>query len=241
MSFFRTENILMHIDLGGGVGYALSWIEAMGIMFGLLCIWCASKEKTINYLFGLISVTLFSVIFFQIHLYASLLLQLFFFGANIYGWYIWSHQAHSNHALLYIRWLSLPKAIMLALIVATSIPLMAINIDRIFASIMQIIAVVMQSMGIKFQISDLQCDAFPFWDSVVMVLSIVAMILMIRKYVENWLLWIVIDAISVAIFVYQGVYAMALEYIILAAIALHSFCLWMKSARQNHSYPLSTV
>lgn len=77
MSFFSTSNILVHIPLGAG-GYDLSWIEAIGTLFGLLCIWYASKEKIINYLFGLINVTLFAVIFFQIQLYASLLLQLFF-------------------------------------------------------------------------------------------------------------------------------------------------------------------
>lgn len=41
-----------------------------------------------------------------------------------------------------------------------------------------------------------------------MVLSIVAMILMTRKYVENWLLWVIINVISVVIFALQGVYAM---------------------------------
>lgn len=55
----------------------MSWIEAVGTLFGLLCIWFASQEKTINYLFGLINVTLFAVIFYQIQLYGILLLQLF--------------------------------------------------------------------------------------------------------------------------------------------------------------------
>ncbi len=53
MSFFSTGNILVHIPIGAG-GYDLSWIEAIGTLFGLLCIWYASKEKIINYLFGLI-------------------------------------------------------------------------------------------------------------------------------------------------------------------------------------------
>ncbi len=77
MDFFSTHNILVHIPLGAG-GYDLSWIEAIGTLAGLLCIWFASLEKIINYPFGLINVTLFAVIFFQIQLYASLLLQLFF-------------------------------------------------------------------------------------------------------------------------------------------------------------------
>ena len=59
MDFFSINNVMVNIPLGEG-GYALSWIEAIGTVFGLLCIWCASREKIINYLFGLINVTLFA-------------------------------------------------------------------------------------------------------------------------------------------------------------------------------------
>lgn len=109
MDFFSTHNILIHIPIGAG-GYDLSWIEAVGTIAGLLCIWLASLEKISNYFFGLVNVTLFAIIFFQIQLYASLLLQLFFFAANIYGWYAWSRQTKDNQAELKIRWLPLPKA-----------------------------------------------------------------------------------------------------------------------------------
>lgn len=77
MDFFSINHLLVHIPIGRG-GYNLSWIEATGTLCGLLCIWLASKEKVINYLFGLINVTLFALIFFQIQLYSSLLLQIFF-------------------------------------------------------------------------------------------------------------------------------------------------------------------
>ncbi len=68
MTFFDINHTLVNIPIGGG--YAMSWIEAVGTLFGLLCIWFASQEKTINYLFGLINVTLFAVIFYQIQLYS---------------------------------------------------------------------------------------------------------------------------------------------------------------------------
>ncbi len=77
MDFFSVQNILVHIPIGAG-GYDLSWIEAVGTIAGLLCIGLASLEKISNYFFGLINVTLFGIIFFQIQLYASLLLQVFF-------------------------------------------------------------------------------------------------------------------------------------------------------------------
>ena len=60
------NTVLYHFNLG--VGYSLSYIEAVGTIFGLLCIWYASKEKIFNFYFGLINVTLFAIIFYQIQL-----------------------------------------------------------------------------------------------------------------------------------------------------------------------------
>lgn len=237
MEFFSTQNILVHIPLGKG-GYDLSWIEAVGTLAGLLCIWLASREKISNYLFGLINVTLFAIIFFQIQLYASLLLQLFFFAANLYGWYAWSRQ-NDDGAALQIRWLPRGKAIAWGAGSVAAIALMTIWIDPVFAFLTELAVMLMQTLGLKVAMPELQPDAFPFWDSTMMVLSVVAMILMTRKYVENWLLWVIIDVISVWIFARQGVYAMALEYLILTLIALNGSWLWIKSARQHGTRPLN--
>ncbi len=238
MDFFSTQNILVHIPIGTG-GYDLSWIEAIGTIAGLFCIWLASLEKIVNYAFGLVNVTLFAIIFFQIQLYASLLLQLFFFAANIYGWYAWSRQTSQNEAALQIRWLPLPKALAWLAVCVVAIGLMTVWINPVFAFLTRIAVSVMQSIGLNVTMPDLQPDAYPFWDSCMMVLSIVAMILMTRKYVENWLLWVVINVISVAIFALQGVYAMALEYLILTFIALNGSRMWMNSARDRGSRALS--
>lgn len=238
MDFFSTQNILVHIPIGTG-GYDLSWIEAIGTLAGLLCIWLASLEKIGNYALGLINVTLFAIIFFQIQLYASLLLQLFFFVANIYGWYAWSRQTSGNQSLLQIRWLPLPKAIAWLVIIIAAIGLMTIFIDPVFAFLARVAVTVMQSMGVNITLPEHQPDAYPFWDSCMMVMSIVAMILMTRKYVENWLLWTVINIISVVIFALQGVYAMSLEYLILTFIALNGSRMWIKSARLSGSRALT--
>nr|WP_318382344.1 nicotinamide riboside transporter PnuC [uncultured Enterobacter sp.] len=238
MDFFSTQNILVHIPIGAG-GYDLSWIEAVGTVAGLLCIWLASLEKISNYAFGLLNVTLFAIIFFQIQLYASLLLQLFFFAANIYGWYAWSRQTSHNEAVLQIRWLPLPKAITWLVICVVAIGLMTVWINPVFAFLTRTAVAVMQALGLNVAMPALQPDAFPFWDSCMMVLSVVAMILMTRKYVENWLLWVVINVISVVIFALQGVYAMSLEYMLLTVIALNGSRMWIKSARERGSRALS--
>lgn len=62
MDFFSTANIWLYIPLGQE-GYQLSYIEAVGTLAGLLCIWLASQEKIINYFFGIINVVLFGIIF----------------------------------------------------------------------------------------------------------------------------------------------------------------------------------
>lgn len=238
MDFFSTQNILVHIPIGAG-GYDLSWIEAVGTVAGLLCIWLASLEKIVNYFFGLVNVTLFAIIFFQIQLYASLLLQLFFFAANIYGWYAWSRQTQQHEAELQIRWLSKPKAIGWLAACVVAIGLMTVYIDPVFAFLTRVAVNVMQFFGLNVTQPTLQPDAFPFWDSCMMVLSIVAMVLMTRKYVENWLLWVIINVISVVIFALQGVYAMSLEYLILTFIALNGSRMWMNSARERGSRAFS--
>ncbi|MBE5250928.1 MAG: nicotinamide riboside transporter PnuC [Enterobacterales bacterium endosymbiont of Blomia tropicalis] len=238
MDFLSTQNILVHIPLGAG-GYDLSWIEAIGTLAGLVCIWLASLEKVINYPFGLINVTLFAVIFFQIQLYASLLLQLFFFVANVYGWYAWSRQTSDNQAALKIRWLPLPKALIWGAVCVIAIGMMTKYIDPVFAVLTRAAVSLMNGLGLEVAMPQLQPDAFPFWDSCMMILSIVAMVLMTRKYVENWLLWVIINVISVLIFARQGVYAMSLEYIILTLIALNGSRMWIKSAREHGSHALS--
>lgn len=238
MDFLSTQNILVHIPIGAG-GYDLSWIEAIGTVAGLLCIWLASLEKIVNYFFGLINVTLFAIIFFQIQLYASLLLQLFFFVANIYGWYAWSRQTSQREAELQIRWLPKAKAMGWLAACVVAIGLMTAYIDPVFAFLTRMAVNIMQLLGLNVTLPALQPDAFPFWDACMMVLSIVAMVLMTRKYVENWLLWVLINVISVVIFALQGVYAMSLEYLILTFIALNGSRMWMKSARERGSRAFS--
>ncbi len=114
-----------------------------------------------------------------------------------------------------------------------SILLMTWFIDPVFAMLTRVMLALLQTVGMQVAMPELQPDAFPFWDSTMLVLSIAAMVLMTRKYVENWLLWVIIDVISVVIYAVQGVYAMSLEYVLLTVIALMGSYSWIKSAQRN--------
>lgn len=80
-----------------------------------------------------------------------------------------------------------------------AIGLLTLFINPFFAFLTRIAVSLMQALGLQVTMPELQPDAFPFWDSCMTVLSVVAMILMTRKYVENWLLWVIVNVISVVI------------------------------------------
>ncbi|HIF9329465.1 TPA: nicotinamide riboside transporter PnuC [Photobacterium damselae] len=231
LAWFDINNTLVNFPIGDG--YAMSWIEAIGTIFGLLCIWFASKEKTINFLFGLINVTLFGIIFFQIQLYGLLLLQVFFFCANIYGWYAWTQPSSENGDTLEVRWLSKEKLVLTTAISIIAIGLLTVYIDPVFFALANISVDALNLFGANLAAPSLQPDAFPFWDASMTVLSIMAQILMTRKYVENWILWVIINIISIGLYAAQGVYALSIEYAILLFVAANGARCWIEIAKKN--------
>ncbi len=227
---FSIKTILYHFTLGNG--YDLSYIEAIGTVFGLLCIWYASQEKRFNFYFGLINVTLFAIIFYQIQLYANLLLQIFFWVMNVYGLYAWGRSS-SEAENLKIRWLTLPQLALTIIGSLLAIALLALYINPFFNGLTIIAVKLMQFVVPNLTLPTLQADPDPLMDATVTVLSIVAMVQMTRKLVENWLLWVVIDLISIVLYAKQGVYFMALEYVLLTFIALNGSWAWIKAASQK--------
>ncbi|QSX33203.1 nicotinamide riboside transporter PnuC [Shewanella avicenniae] len=232
VSWFDINNTLVTIPLGGG--YAMSWIEAVGTVFGLLCIWLASQEKTLNYPFGLINVSLFAVIFFQIQLYGLLLLQLFFFCANVYGWYAWTHPSDGGKPLK-VRWLSRQWLLLTVGIAIAAVGLLSRYIDPVFAALATSTVEALNLLDANIAMPELAPDEFPLWDAMITVLSLIAQVLMTRKYVENWWLWVLVNIISVGVYAAQGVYAMAIEYTILLFIAGNGARSWMATAKLNGS------
>jgi nicotinamide mononucleotide transporter len=67
-----------------------TWLEIIGVITGLLCVYLAAVNNIWNWPFAIISVTIYIFIFFEAHLFADMGLQVYFFIVNIYGWYYWS-------------------------------------------------------------------------------------------------------------------------------------------------------
>mgnify|MGYP000848308190 FL=1 len=151
---------------------------------------------------------------------------------NVYGLYAWGRSS-SEAENLKIRWLTLPQLALTIIGSLLAIALLALYINPFFNGLTIIAVKLMQFVVPNLTLPTLQADPDPLMDATVTVLSIVAMVQMTRKLVENWLLWVLIDLISIVLYAKQGVYFMALEYVLLTFIALNGSLAWIKAARQK--------
>ena len=145
---------------------------------GVICVVLAARGNIMNYLFGAMNVSLFAWISFKAGLYGEAALNgLYFFPMQFVGWYNWVRKRDSEESVTVVgRRLKSSERMILAIlsVVATVIVAWLLNIFE---------------------------DPQPIKDAATTVLSIIAMFLMVRRYMEQWSLWVVVNIISVAIWV----------------------------------------
>ena len=72
----------------------------------------------------------------------------------------------------------------------------------------------------------------PFWDSLTTALSIIGIWMLSRKYVEQWLIWIVVNAVTVALYVYKGIPVTATLYLIYLVMGVAGYRRWLRVMKQ---------
>jgi nicotinamide mononucleotide transporter len=204
MHFFEIANTAFTI-----IGYPISYVELVGTAFGLISVYFASRANILTWGTGIINEVFLFVLFFQVHLYADMFLQVYFFVVTIYGWYNWSTTTVENKIAVInskARWLTAIVIIVGSIVSGFLIK----NIHLYLPNYFKVAA------------------AYPFTDSFVMVLSIIATVLLAKKKIENWHLWILVDAICVILYFKKGVYFLSLEYLIFLGLASYGLYHWKK-------------
>lgn len=204
MTFFDIKNIAFEI-----IGYQISYVELIGTLFGLLSVYFASRANILTWATGIINEVFLFILFFQIQLYADMFLQVYFFVVTLYGWYNWKQKPKQNSITLTQKktkiWLA--SAIIVGTIIA----------GFLFANIHLYLPHYFKTEA-----------AFPFADSFVMVLSIVATVLLAQKKIETWYLWIIVDIVCVFLFFKKGIVFLALEYLVFLGLATYGLLNWKK-------------
>ena len=73
----------------------------------------------------------------------------------------------------------------------------------------------------------------PLLDSITTALSFAGVVALAMKYVEQWLIWILVDIISVVLFIHQGLYFRAILYLVYVFVALAGYFKWKQMAKQG--------
>lgn len=158
-------------------GLSIYWQDtAMGIISattGVACVVCTGKGKLSAYIFGLINCILYAIIAYNAHLYGETMLNaLYYIPMQFVGFYIWSKNMNSStHEVEKKHMKNSSRLLWLCIM--------------IFATI--IYGLILKKLG----------DAMPFVDSFTTVSSVVAMIISIKMYSEQWWIWILVDIFSV--------------------------------------------
>lgn len=184
------------------------WIEIVGAILSLIYLNLSIKQKVSLWFFGIISSVFYIVIFFQTKFYADMSLQFYYVFISIYGWLNWKRGNQGSGEELPTTQLS--KRLLLNLVVATGL-----------------IYIVYYLILSKFTDSTI-----PKADSLVGALSVVGTWMLAKKFIENWLVWIVADALCVGLYIYKGLFPTAILFIVYTVMSVVGYWQWRKRMKK---------
>lgn len=202
------------------LGYPMSWVELVGTVFNLWCVWLVARNKILNWPIGLIGVVLFGIMFWQIRLYADLFEQMYFFATGVWGWWVWSHPRTKNAEdargeLAISRLAPRQYALYGASIVVSTL----------------VLTYAMSHLHVWAPTIFPEAASYPLLDSLTTIMSFVAQFMLVRRQLENWVLWIAVDVIGVGLYWAKDVRLVSVLYLIFLCIAINGLVSWLREHR----------
>jgi len=185
------------------------WIEIFGVVTGILYVILEVKQNRFLWPLGIITSAAYIYIFFTGKFYADMGLQVYYVLISIYGWYYWSRGgAKETKGALPVVSINRQQLILLFLTFAFSWVLIYFVLDRYTDS------------------------SVPLGDSFTTALAIVATWMLTRKIIEQWFLWIIANVVSIALYIYKGLYPTVILYAVYAGMAVYGYLEWKRTMTQ---------
>ncbi len=181
-----------------------SLMEVFGFITGAACVALLVRQNIWNWPVGIANNLVFIVLFYRTGLYADMGLQGFYIAISIYGWWSWLHGGRDHGALTPSR-VKPATGALLALAVAAMTVLLTWVLRRYTNS------------------------TVPVLDSLITALSLVAQFMMTRKWLENWLVWITANCLSVGLLIYKGLYVTSLLYLVFQVLCVMGLIEWWRA------------
>lgn len=212
---FSIDNIIFSI---GGQGVSL--LEFVAVLSGLLCVFCATRGKVLNFWVGYLYNILLFFMFLQKHLYSSMLLQPISFAINFFGHYRWTHPKEgekNKKQELKVSILTNKERGMYLAIVALFTLLWGFFLSKLNTLFPDIFPMARQ----------------PFLDAFVTSFILLAQYLSAQKKLDCWGCWMVVNVTNIVLYLRAGLAFMpivAAGYIILA---FFGFAMWKKQYKEQ--------
>jgi nicotinamide mononucleotide transporter len=200
-------------------GYSMSILEFAGVLTGLTAVYLAYKEKSVNFLFGMLNNLIYFMLFFRFRLYSVMLLQIVYFIFSLYGYYHWRHPGieetdnKKEQRIRILRWKNRSFYILLIFITGLTWGWSVVHLQKNFPQYFD-------------------PPAYPWLDAVLTMGSVVAQWLLSRKYWDNWPLWIVIDVVSCILYAVMGMFFTSILYGVFTAIAVKAMIEWLNTYKK---------
>ncbi|MDX1666923.1 MAG: nicotinamide riboside transporter PnuC, partial [Saprospiraceae bacterium] len=163
----------------------------------------AARENIWCWFFGLLNAVLSIYLFFLAKLYAESVLYFYYVLASVYGWYAWQYERRNQKPLHIITW-------------------------PWHYHLLTILAGTMLSLLLAWVLWEYTDAQLPIIDAHTTIFSFIATFLVTRKVLENWIYWIVIDAVSVGLYWSRDLYLYALLMFAYTFIAIWGYGQWKK-------------
>ncbi|QDQ29280.1 nicotinamide mononucleotide transporter [Chitinimonas arctica] len=174
---------------------------AADITYGL-SVWLAARNSVHTWWTGIVGCALFAWVFFHTQLYADVTLQGFYIVTSLMGWWHWLHG--KNGGQLPVR-----------------------RTDR-WTCVLATVAALLVAAGYGALLHRFTNAYAPFVDSLVLTFSVLGQLLLMGRRVENWYVWLVVDAIAVPLYISRELYLTAGLYAIFWFNAWYGLFSWRR-------------
>ncbi|MFO0555622.1 MAG: nicotinamide riboside transporter PnuC [Polyangiaceae bacterium] len=179
----------------------VTWAEILGDVTGAACVWLVAKQNVWNWPLGLANNVFWALLFFRAKLYADASLQVIFFVLGCYGWWRWTRPSGRGGSTRVGR---TSRRAWSALVPTT------VLMTSLFALLLS-----------RFTDSPV-----PLADASVLTLSLAATWGQAHRLLESWWIWILVDVISVPLYLNRGLYPTAVLYAIFGLLCVKGLRDW---------------
>ncbi|UOG74141.1 nicotinamide riboside transporter PnuC [Hymenobacter tibetensis] len=183
-------------------------LEWVAVLTGFACVWLAARESLWNFPVAIVSCGIYIVVYLRAGLYSDSMLQVMFIALSVYGWYEWLYGGRGK----------------------TELP---VSHTRRREWVVCVLFVAGFTAGFGYYLEHNTDATVPHWDSFTTAGSLAAQYLLMRKRLENWWLWIVVDIIYVPILWYKQLYPTSALYALYLGLAVYGYVQWRRAMRKD--------